>query len=203
MHSDRYAQCVKLRSAYVAGLCDWLAVASCIKMGARVKVAQGFEGRDDMFRKAVAGCAILLFAAVPHAALSQSSAGKVISVKPPLADGRVYSRERPAPETKCEVLSEQIERILMDMALDKALGEKDDSAPRAQVRATKRVASFLQIQLVKSQMADMSCEPYGALISETRYAKDAAQCAAAVLSPTTPNGYGLPMSCKMSEWQSQ
>lgn len=154
-------------------------------------------------RKLLCISAILMAAAVPHSAVGQASAGKIINVKPPLPEGRVYSRERAEPETRCDVYSEQIERVLMDMALDKALGEKDDSAPRAQVRATKRVAGFLQIQLIKSQMVDAKCEPYSALMTEARYSRDATRCAMAVMSPTNSNTSALPASCKMSEWESQ
>lgn len=86
------------------------------------------------------------------------------------------------------------------MALEAALGESDDSAPRDQVRATKRVAHLLQIQIAMAQISALKCAPFAEPIVESRFAAAAAQCAMALRSTTTPNGYGPPMACKITEW---
>lgn len=132
--------------------------------------------------------ACLGIALVGTPAMAQSSAGKTIILK------------QSGGADACSALSSQIDKEQRLMALETALGEGDDSAPRDQVRSTKRVAHLLQIQIAMGQMAALKCAPYGDPIVDSRFATAAGQCSMALRSTTTPKGYGLPQSCRVADW---
>lgn len=116
---------------------------------------------------------------------------------PAAAQGKPATATSPPPV--CESYKANIETIQMKMALDKALGERDDSAPREMTRVQKRVAGLLTIQITMSQMAAMKCPPYVEPINEARYGTNADQCAMALTSPTR-GSTSLPMSCQTENW---
>lgn len=119
---------------------------------------------------------------------------------PAVARQAVKPAQAAAPSPGCAALADQIEKAQMSIALDKAIAENDDSAPRAQVRATKEVAKLLTIQIALTQLASLKCPAYTAPISDARYAENASYCAMALLSPTNKTNKN-PMSCHTVDWK--
>lgn len=117
------------------------------------------------------------------------------------AQAIAQSKPSSAPSTLpiCETYKANIEALQMKMALEKALGDRDDSAPRETNRVGKRVAHLLTIQITMTQMAAMKCAPYIDPIDETRYATNADQCAMALTSATR-GSTSVPMSCETTNW---
>lgn len=127
------------------------------------------------------------------------SAGRTVVLKSsePVSVGQGGGNSAPAT---CGQFEAQIDTALKRMALEAALGERDDSAPRDQARATKRLADLTEIQIVMTQMAAAKCAPVLSRISQDKYALEASQCSMALTNVNTPKGYGLPMSCEMKNW---
>jgi hypothetical protein len=151
--------------------------------------------------KIVALLTISSLVALPSVSSAQS-AGRTVILKSSEPVGIGAAPQSDAPAT-CGQFEAQIDAALKRMALEAALGERDDSAPRDQARATKRLADLTEIQIVMTQMAAAKCAPVLTRISQDKYAVEANQCSMALASVNTPKGYGLPMSCQMKNWTGQ
>lgn len=105
----------------------------------------------------------------------------------------------PATAEICTLLSSQIETALMNIATIDAEDVGDNSAPRAQVRASRQVAEYARIQANIALMGAQRCAPYPHAIDPLRYLSDALNCSSALAN--APRGSALPDECKRGTWK--
>lgn len=99
----------------------------------------------------------------------------------------------------CDAFAAQIEDIQKDMADRKWAGIRDNSAFRANVRATEDQAALTQIGLVMEQMKAANCPVYSAPITADRYFPAARRCGRDLESKGI---FGkTPKSCDRASWQ--